>query len=157
MQDKYGFLIEVASRQIKQALQRKLQVAGLDITVDQWVVMDKLWQNPMSQIQVAEAVYKDAPTVTRIIDLLCQKGFAKRAMDPTDRRRFVVTLTEAGNTLYLKIRPIVADFRNTGWQGLSQADYQHLHRIMSSIMLNFNIESAGSLSDSTSLAESKAA
>lgn len=157
MQDKYGFLIEVASRQIKQALQRKLQAEGLDITVDQWVVMDKLWQNPMSQIQVAEAVYKDAPTVTRIIDLLCQKGIAKREMDPLDRRRFVVTLTESGKALYLKMQPIVTDFRNTGWQGLSQTDYQHLHRIMSSIMLNFKIESAGSLSDSTSLAESKAA
>ncbi len=134
-----------------------MQEAGLDITVDQWVVMDKLSAGPMSQIKVAEAVYKDAPTLTRIIDLLCHKGFAHRQMDPLDRRKFQVALTNAGMKMFARVQPLMEGFRKEGWTGLSQQDYEHLHRIMSAILHNFKIETAGSLSDFTSVSDSKAA
>jgi len=157
MQNKYGFLIEVASRQIKQALQRKLQLSGADLTVDQWVVLDQLSEGPKSQVAVVEAVYKDPPTVTRIIDLLGQKGLVVRKADPNDRRKFSVGLTAEGEALISQLRPVVDDFRNQGWEGLNEGDYVHLHRIMTKIVHNFEIESAATLMDATAISDDKAA
>jgi len=157
MQNKYGLLIEVASRQIKQAFQKKLQLSGVDITVDQWVVLDNLFEGPKSQIQVVEAVYKDAPTVTRIVDLLCQKGLAVRNPDPTDRRKFMVALTSRGQEQVEVLRPVVDGFRAQGWRGLGEQDYQHLHRVMTTIVHNFGIENAEILSTETSSVAAKVA
>lgn len=157
MEDKYGVLIEVASRQIKQAFQRKLNEEGFDITVDQWVVLDRLSAGPLSQVEVAEALYKDAPTLTRIVDLLCQKGLTRRELDPLDRRKFRVGLTLEGEKMYRRVSPVISQFRNDGWEGLSKDDYQHLHRIISTVLRNFKIDSAESISLNTALAGGKAA
>ncbi len=157
MQNKYGFLIEVASRQIKQAFQRKLQQSGAGLTVDQWVVLDKLSEGPTSQVQVVESVYKDPPTVTRIIDLLGQKDLVVRKADPNDRRKFIVALTTKGEEMIVRLKPLADDFRNQGWEGLNEEDYLHLHRIMTKIVHNFEIESAATLMDVTAISDDKAA
>jgi DNA-binding MarR family transcriptional regulator len=157
MQNKYGFLIEVASRQIKQAFQRTLNQAGAGLTVDQWVVLDKLSEGPKSQVQVVESVYKDPPTVTRIIDLLAHKGLLVRQMDPDDRRKFRVGLTQEGESVIAQLKPVVDHFRNRGWDGLNEDDYVHLHRIMTKIVHNFEIESAATLMDRTAISDDEAA
>lgn len=157
MQNKYGFLIEVASRQIKQAFQRKLNQSGTGLTVDQWVVLDQLAGGPRSQVQVVEAVYKDPPTVTRIIDLLGQKSLVTRQPDPADRRKFMVALTQQGEAVLAQLKPVVDQFRGQGWEGLNDEDYSHLHRIMTKIVLNFDIASAGSLIHLTAANDNKAA
>ncbi|MDZ7898154.1 MAG: MarR family transcriptional regulator [Arcicella sp.] len=43
--------------------------------------------NGVSQNELAEMTVKDAPTVTRIIDLLVKKGLAERTMAENDRLR----------------------------------------------------------------------
>jgi DNA-binding MarR family transcriptional regulator len=104
-----------------------------------------------------EAVYKDPPTVTRIIDLLGQKGLVVRKADPNDRRKFSVGLTAEGEALISQLRPVVDDFRNQGWEGLNEEDYVHLHRIMTKIVHNFEIASAATLMDATAISDDKAA
>ncbi|CAD5276286.1 MULTISPECIES: MarR family winged helix-turn-helix transcriptional regulator [unclassified Imperialibacter] len=157
MQNKYGFLIEVASRQIKQAFQRKLQQSGTGLTVDQWVVLDKLSGGPKSQVQVVEAVYKDPPTVTRILDLLGRKNLVVRQADPNDRRKFSVGLTPLGQAVIAQLKPVVDEYRNQGWQGLTDEDYMHLHRVMTKIVHNFEMESAATLMNLTAISDEKAA
>lgn len=151
-------MIEIASRQIKQAFQRRLQQGGFDLTVDQWVVLEQLSAGPKSQVQVVEAVYKDPPTVTRIVDVLCRKGLAQRRPDEADRRRFSLHLTGAGTELLRRLQPVVVEVRARGWQGLTPDDYQQLHRIMTTVLGNFDREAAATLSGATAFpAEGEAA
>ena len=91
----------------------------------------------MSQNELAECTYKDAPTVTRIIDILCKKELTKRVMDPNDRRRFKIMLTQEGKTVIEKALPEVYAIRKQGWQGLEDNDYEHLMRILDTIYKNF--------------------
>ena len=79
---------------------------------------------------------KDAPTVTRIIDLLSQKGLTERRMADTGRRKFSVYLTEAGEAKYGEVLPVVSAMRRKGWGSLSDDDYQQFVRIMDSIYTN---------------------
>lgn len=133
----YFFKIDTTIKKIRTALQRQFNEAGFDLTVDQWVVIDHLFRNPgISQNTLAEMTTKDAPTVTRIIDLLAQKGLAERRLTDNDRRKFLVYLTEAGDAKYNQVLPIVSAMRRKGWGDLSEADYQHFTRIMDSIYQN---------------------
>ena len=75
----YGFLIERTGKKLKQSLQRIFNDIDADITVDQWVILYELHEHgSLSQNQIGENTYKDAPTVTRIIDLLAKKKLVKR-------------------------------------------------------------------------------
>ena len=133
----YFFKIDTTIKKIRTALQRQFNDAGFDLTVDQWVVIDHLFRNPgISQNTLTDMTTKDAPTVTRIIDLLAQKGLTERRLTDNDRRKFLVYLTEAGDAKYNEVLPIVSAMRRKGWGDLSEADYQHFVRIMDSIYQN---------------------
>lgn len=134
----YGFRIERTAKRIKQNLQRRFNELNSGITVDQWVILDVLHQQEgLSQYEIADKTYKDAPTVTRIIDLLCKKELTQRVMDPNDRRRFNIHLTEAGVEKVNELLPIVKEFRQGGWDGLNEQDYEQLIRILDNIFNNF--------------------
>lgn len=134
----YFFKIDTTIKKIRNALQKRFADAGFDLTVDQWVVIDHLHRNPgIAQSALAELTTKDAPTVTRIIDLLAKKGLAERRMADDDRRKFLVFMTPEGEKLYEQMLPAVVEIRRQGWGNLSDDDYQHFVRIMDEIYQNF--------------------
>lgn len=141
----YGYLIERTAKSMKQYLQRKFNEGNLGITVDQWLVLDVLHQsNGISQYEIAKRTYKDAPTVTRIIDLLGKKQLVQRETNPNDRRRFNISLTKEGKEKVANILPIVQEYRRLGWSGLSEPDYTKLREILGIIQRNFKEEGGSS-------------
>lgn len=135
----YFFKIDTTIKRIRYALQKRFTEAGYDLTVDQWVLIDHLHRNPgISQNRLGELTTKDAPTVTRIIDLLTKKELAERRLADADRRKFLISLTTSGEQLYEQLLPLVVDIRRQGWGQLSEEDYQHFTRIMDSIYQNFS-------------------
>lgn len=134
----YGFLIEVTAKKIKQSLQKRFNDENLDLTVDQWVVLDQLIKfNGISQNELCDKIFKDAPTVTRIVDILCKKNLIERKSDQSDRRKFNLFMKEEGSQMVAKAKPVVLETRQTGWEDLSSSDYQELVRILTSINRNF--------------------
>jgi len=133
----YGFLLERTSKKLKQTLQRIFNDIGADITVDQWVILYELHEHgSLSQNQLGENTYKDAPTVTRIIDLLAKKGLVKRKTSNADRRKYFIELTRKGRTTIDTLLPYVIEFRKQGWHGLKKADLTALNAILDSIFNN---------------------
>lgn len=93
----YFFKIDTTIKKIRNYMQRGLTDAKIDLTVDQWVVLDHLSFNTgISQIELGNITFKDPPTMTRILDLLVKKGYVTRLSYPSDRRKFTINLTEKG-------------------------------------------------------------
>jgi len=137
----YGFLIERTGKKLKQTLQRIFNDIGADITVDQWVIMYELHEHDsLSQNQIGENTYKDAPTVTRIIDLLAKKGLVKRKMSSADRRKYFIELTGKGNKTIDALLPHVMEFRKRGWKSLRKADLETLNGILDKVFENMTNE-----------------
>ena len=119
--------MERTTKRMKQYFQRILAEAEAGITVDQWVILQQLdQQDGRSQLELARATFKDAPTVTRIIDLLSQKKLVERTPDPEDRRRFCICLTRAGREKIRTVLPLVINFRQAAWAGLSDDQIDQL-------------------------------
>src|SRR6476646_7297317 len=96
----YGFILESTAKKIKLELQRKFNEQQIDITVDQWVVLLELHKHGMqNQVELCERCYKDAPTITRIIELLVRKELIDRTGCKNDRRRFDISLNKKGKQL----------------------------------------------------------
>ncbi|MCP4122731.1 MAG: MarR family transcriptional regulator [Bacteroidetes bacterium] len=137
----YGFLIERTGKKLKQTLQRIFNEIGADITVDQWVILYELNEHgSLSQNQIGKNTYKDAPTVTRIIDLLAKKGLVERTMSGADRRKYFIELTKKGNKMIDQLLPQVMEFRKNGWKSLRKADLETLNNLLDKIFENMNKE-----------------
>ncbi len=135
----YFFKIDTTIKKIRNSIQRKFDEAGLDLTVDQWVLVDHVQRNPgISQTELAEMTVKDTPTVTRMLDLLIKKQLAERRPDPTDRRKFSIHLSPAGEAVFGRALPIVIDVRRRAWGGMSDADYHNFTRILDSLHSNIS-------------------
>ena len=133
----YSFLLDRTARRVKQYAQQKFKELKLNVTVDQWLVLKHLYENEsMKQNELAELLFKDNPTLTRIIDLLCEKGLTVRKQHPSDRRSFHVELTRQGKKKVEQMKPQVNDIRLKAWEGLSEKDFAHFKKVLDSIYEN---------------------
>lgn len=136
----YSQLLDRTTRRIKQYAQKSFKDAKFDITVDQWHVLKHLDVNKhKNQSELAELTGKDHPTLTRIIDLLCKKGFTERNQHPTDRRCFLITLTQLGQQKMNEWSPVVSSIRMKAWENLQEKDYEDLKRILNTIYQTLEI------------------
>lgn len=134
----FGAPLDRAVKQIRQNYIKTFKEVGVDITTEQWVLLDNLYQNNgISQNELAERNFKNAPTVSRIIDLLCKKGLVERQRFENDRRRYKIFMTEKGKAVYEKALPAVLALRKKGWNGLTDEDYENLVRIVNQIFDNY--------------------
>jgi DNA-binding MarR family transcriptional regulator len=70
------------------------QAVGLTIT--QLRALYQVTTQPASQRDLAAALHSEATYITLVIDELETRGYVKRHTDPGDRRRKLVTITDAG-------------------------------------------------------------
>ena len=130
----YYFKIDTTVKRIRSFMQKGLAEGGIGLTVDQWVVIDHIRPKAgINQNDLAVDTAKDAPTVTRILDILAEKGLVRRQMADEDRRKFNVYLTEAGEELHEKALGVIGEIRKKSWGTLTDEDYEHLVRIMDKI------------------------
>lgn len=134
---KYSFLLDRTARKVKQYAQQQFKSGDFDVTVDQWLVLKNLSENQLlSQTELAQLVFKDHPTLTRIIDLLCKKGYVERVPHPQDRRSFQLHLTESGASKVSSLRPQILEIREKAWENLSKSDFDEFKRILNTIYMN---------------------
>lgn len=138
----YSLLLDRTARRVKQYAQGQFKLGDYGITVDQWMVIKNLRNNPgLSQKALAELCSKDQPTLTRIVDLLVKKGYVQRKIHHNDRRSFIVVLSEQGQAKVSELEPKVRSIRMKAWEKLDESDFEDLKRILNTIYNNLEIES----------------
>ena len=136
----YSFLLEKTQRTIKRFAMQKFAEFGFDVTVDQWMVLKQLhYHQSLSQTELAKATFKGMPTLTRIVDILSDKGLVVREADPTDRRKFQAKLTARGGRIVKTMLPKVASIRKAAWDGLSKEDFDNFQRVLNTIQQNLKL------------------
>ncbi len=134
----FGSFVERNFKLIKLTFSKAFKKAGIDITPEQWVIVDLLHKDDgVSQNDLANKSGKDAPTVSRIIDILERKNLIVRRNVTGDRRKYHIFLTEDGKQVHEKLLPIVKNLRLQGWEDLTDEDYETFLRIMNQIYTNF--------------------
>lgn len=135
----YSFLLDRTSRRVKQYAKQQFKKLDFGVTVDQWIILKKLKESPgIYQSELAEVTFKDTPTLTRIIDLLCEKALVLRKTDPSDRRKFKIILTDGGLSKVNELSPKVASIRKKAWQNLQKEDFDHFKCVLDTIYNNLS-------------------
>lgn len=135
--NQYSVLLDKTAKRVKQYAQASFSQHNFDVTVDQWIVLKNLYENPeLTNKEMAELCCKDQPTLTRIIDLLIKKTLVDRIPHGTDRRALKLQLTKNGEHKIREIAPKVAEFRMQAWQNLTEEDFHNFTRILNKIYDN---------------------
>ncbi len=91
------YIINRLDRIIHSRINHIFAVTGIDISMDQFLVLIYLWQKDgRKQQELAELTFKDKASISRIIDLLEKKLLLRRIADPADRRNKRVFLSNKG-------------------------------------------------------------
>jgi len=90
----HSFITGIASTAIARRLQKKLNAAGLNMTIEQWSVLYHLWkEDGISQQDLCKATFRDKPSITRLVDNLEKLKLVKRVSSKEDRRMNMIFLT----------------------------------------------------------------
>jgi len=131
------YTIEEAIKSYRKFAQKRITEQGLDITIDQWLVLKSLDTNKdLPQNQLADLVFKDVASVTRIIDLLVRKEYLVRSMHSDDRRRFVLEITEKGRDVITRAGSIVNENRSIALNGIADNDINQVQTLLRKIIQN---------------------
>lgn len=129
--------LEKSIKMYRKYAQKQLTKAGFEITIDQWLVLKTIQENKnISQNQIAEMVFKDFASITRIIELLVKKKFVTRKIDTNDRRKFVLDITNNGNKIIEDIYPIVIENRKQALTGFNEQEINSLRNQLEKLIFN---------------------
>jgi DNA-binding MarR family transcriptional regulator len=86
-----------------------------------------------SQQELSRSVGLDPRNAVPVIDALQQRGLLERRPDPTDRRRYAVTLTPAGTQLMKKLRHDGEELEREMLGCLSAGERRTLQRLLTKL------------------------
>ncbi|UCG05359.1 MAG: MarR family transcriptional regulator [Desulfobacterales bacterium] len=114
-----------AAESITARAHRHLSSVGL--TVSQFGVLEALYHSgPLSQKDIGKKILRSSGNITMVIDNLERRGLVRRERDRTDRRFYIVHLTDEGNKLISKIFPPHATVISDQMSFLSAAEQETL-------------------------------
>jgi DNA-binding MarR family transcriptional regulator len=80
----------------------------------------------LNNTEISERMNLSPSRLTRIIDGLVQKGYMQRAIDPSDRRNMIVTLSRRGKILTNKLNRAFVDVHQEILQDINVSQHEPL-------------------------------
>lgn len=115
----YSFITGKASIAIARRLQKKFNLAGLNLTIEQWSVLYQLWkQDGSSQQELCKMTFRDKPSITRLVDNLEKLQLVKRVPSESDRRINLVFVTRQGLKLEEQTMALAEETLNEALTGI---------------------------------------
>lgn len=131
-QDATGFHLRKAQEASFAAFKRL--VGGIDIRVGHFATLMLIGENPgISQTALGRAVGRDKSSLTPILDDLVQRGLVVRRRAVQDRRRYGLTLSEAGEVMRGTLEASAAEHERALAACISPDDQAHFVRILKRI------------------------
>lgn len=133
------YTMDKAIRTYRIFAQKKLRDNGYKITIDQWLIIKAILENPgISQQEIGEKVFKDNASVTRIIELLVKSGYLEREVNQNDRRKSNLKVTVEGKRIIEKVHDLVLENRKTALAGILPEELEILNKTLKKIISNCN-------------------
>lgn len=133
--------VNILNSRIKKCFFDDLQNNGINVTPEQYLVLDILWENqPLSQQKIADMIQKDKNSVTKIIDSLEKKNLVSRIVDKNDRRINIIELTEEGRNLEKIATDVAIKFMNDVVQDIDKQDLDSYMKVMRQMKNNLERE-----------------
>jgi DNA-binding MarR family transcriptional regulator len=93
----------------RQVVEQHFAHSGLELTMFQFLILSMAKTDNITLTDISKRMGVDPSTLVPMVDALVKKGLIKRERDTEDRRRYPLTLTEAGLALHLEAHSCMKD------------------------------------------------
>ncbi|MEL6810342.1 MAG: MarR family transcriptional regulator [Bacteroidota bacterium] len=129
--------IESTIKEYRKFALKNISASIPDMTIDQSMVLIFLKEHPeLTQKEIAELVFKDNASMTRMINTMVEKKYLKRSINNDDRRRFKLALTAKAEEVLEKLPPIINRNRAASLSGINKEEIHQLKLILNKIKSN---------------------
>jgi DNA-binding MarR family transcriptional regulator len=127
-----GYLLGQANHALYKDFDAQVRAAGLSSV--EWRVLATLHDSdPLTVSQLAHEVLSKQPTVTKLVQRMCEQGWLRLLADPADQRRTLVTTTSAGRKLVVPLVERARAHEATALRGLPAADKAALKKLLAKL------------------------
>ena len=127
-----GYLLGQAHHALYKDFDAKVRAAGLSSI--EWRVLATLHDSePLTISQLAQEVLSKQPTVTKLVQRMCEQGWLRLLADPLDQRRTLVTTTAAGRKLVLPLVEKAAAHEAAVLRSMPSRDKTALKKLLSQL------------------------
>lgn len=129
-----------ALKKIQLTYLRLFKKHGIDLTIEQWVILQRIYQlQPnASQAEISKTNYRDKAATSKVIGGLQRKGLIEKARFESDQKRYKLIITKEGSQLVENTMPLVMKLRNVGHENISDADFEVFLKVVNQIWENYN-------------------
>ena len=118
-----GVYVNILNCRLKKYLAEVFKQNGVNLTAEQYLVMDTLWnEGTLTQQAIAFIIQKDKNSVTQFIDNLEKKGLVTRSVAKEDRRVNNIVVTQEGMALKDSIKKLAIKTMEKALEGIPEQD-----------------------------------
>ncbi|WP_038265613.1 MarR family winged helix-turn-helix transcriptional regulator [Zhouia amylolytica] len=133
------YAIERAIKEYRRMAQKRISKSIPKITIDQAMVLIFLKKYPkLSQKELAKLVFKDAASVNRTIDLMTRNGYLEKSLNPSDKRRYHLSVTVFGGRTLDEMQELIKQNRSMALKGITDNEIEQVDHILQKIIENCN-------------------
>lgn len=134
-----GVYVNILNCRLKKHLAEVFKKNGINLTAEQYLVMDALWnEGTLTQQAIAFIIQKDKNSVTQFIDNLEKKGLVTRSVSKEDRRVNNIVVTDEGMALKDTTKQLAIDTMNEVLKDISEADLQTFVGVLKKVCGNIS-------------------
>jgi len=142
-----GVYVNILNCRLKKYLAEVFKKNGVNLTAEQYLVMDTLWnEGTLTQQAIAFIIQKDKNSVTQFIDNLEKKGLVTRSVSKDDRRVNNIVVTADGMALKDSTKQLAIDTMNQAVKDIPEADLNTFVCVLKKVCAN--ISNFGKTADS---------
>ena len=134
-----GVYVNILNCRLKKYLAEVFKKNGVNLTAEQYLVMDTLWnEGTLTQQAIAFIIQKDKNSVTQFIDNLEKKGLVTRSVSKDDRRVNNIVVTKEGMALKDSTTPLAIDTMNMALDGIPEEDIKTFVSVSKKVLANIS-------------------
>lgn len=134
-----GVFLNLVHNKFKQYVTEIFEDQGFNITPEQFLVMDTLWdEGVLSQQEIANIILKDKNSVVKLVDGLEERKLVKRVVNKKDRRQNLIEVTPYALKVKEKITNLAMEAVNHVLEGINKADLNTFLTVLSKMGENLN-------------------
>ena len=138
-EESIGYWITMTSYSYQDALNQELIPYG--ITFRQFQVIGWLvYAGPLSQVELAERMMIEPPTLVRILDRMERDQWIKRESDPEDRRRKVLQVLPEAKPIWSKMVSCLKRLRKKATKGMTAEQVETLKSLLMQVQENLGVK-----------------
>jgi DNA-binding MarR family transcriptional regulator len=132
-----GLMLHDAANLLKREFERAARPHQL--TLLQWRVLGELTRNDgLTQSALGSRLEVSAMTISDVVERLEAAGLVVRAVDPSDSRAKLVSITDKARLLVGQMRGVAAEVYRKALDGIDEADRAAMERALARIAVNLD-------------------